>query len=266
MLFLNIACQPSEQLLDTEDVVVAKVGDRVLNLSTVRQVIHAYNTPSDSLAMSTSYINQWIRNQLMMREAARYFSTDEAIEQLVTDFRQRLLMHSLENKIIEERFDTLIAESELMDFYDQMKSQFILREPLFRGMYVKFPNETKSLDQFYKDWKQEEVHAIITFASAYGEALEIDTSIWRTWDEIKGWYPKFSLNTALREKSQRRLDTKAQYYLKIAQKVDKGQYSPLTYIEPQLKRMLLYNRRKALLEKYKEELYEKALQENIIKL
>ena len=48
--------------------------------------------------------------------------------------------------------------------------------------------------------------------------------------------------------------------------MDKGAFSPLGYIAPQLSRMLLHKRKQNILDAYKQELYEKALQENIVRL
>ena len=48
--------------------------------------------------------------------------------------------------------------------------------------------------------------------------------------------------------------------------VDKGEISPLEYIRPQLNRMYLHKRKQKVIENYKQELYEKALNNNIIKI
>ena len=65
---------------------------------------------------------------------------------------------------------------------------------------------------------------------------------------------------------QTQRDSEYEYFLKIVDQEAKGEISPLAYIEKQLVRMLLHKKRGEILESYKQELYEKALNDNTIKL
>jgi len=265
MLFY-IGCKKQNPALNESDAIVATVQDRTLSLSTLNQIIHENARSEDSMAMANAYIDQWTRDQLMMKEASRLFSTNEEVERLVKNYKESLLKHQLEEKIIAERFDTTITNKQLEEFYDEMKSQFNLPQALYRCAFYKLSRSTKSLDQFYKDWKKEDEHAIRTFAAAYGSEMLTDTTLWYTWDEIEEMNKSFVRTIADRLQSQRQIDKEYQYFLKIYEKVDKGAFSPLEYVAPQLNRMLLHKRKQNILESYKQELYEKALRDNIIRL
>ena len=266
LLCLIIGCENDNSNISAEASIVARVHDRTLTRSTLNQVIHAHSKVEDSTAMANAYIDQWTRDQLMMREASRLFSADSEVERLVKDYKESLLKHQLEDKIISERFDTTITAVQLSLFYDEMKSQFTLPNALYRCAFYKFSRETKSIDQFYKDWKKEDEHAIRTFAAAYGVELRSDSTMWYTWNELEDINRTFVQSIANRLLSQRKIDKEYQYFLKIYEKVDKGAFSPLGYVAPQLRRMLLHKRKQKILEAYKQEIYEKALRENIVRL
>ena len=175
-------------------------------------------------------------------------------------------MHRLESSVMDERFDDKIMDEDLETLYEEVKAQFKLNEPIVRCTFVKFARETKSLNQFYKDWKADKEHAVRTFAAAYGEEMMLDTSVWTPMSDVKKWYQGFSERVAMQKKGQRQNDEKSQYYLKVIDVMDKGDFSPLTYIKPQLERMLLHKRRRMIIDNYKQELYEKGLSKGIIKL
>lgn len=248
------------------DRVIARVHDRILTEATLNQIIHGNTKPDDSAAIANAYIDQWTRDQLMMQEASRQFAADAEVERMVSDYRARLLKHQLEEKIIEKRFDTTVTITQMEALYEQIKSQFVLIEPVYRCSYYKFSRSTKSLEQFYKDWKKDDEHAIRTFARAYSVEMQVDTARWYKWKEISEWGAGFSQPSGNRLVSQRQMDDKYQYFLKVHDIVDKNEFSPLGYVAPQLKRMLLHKRRHQLLETYKQELHEKALQNNTIQI
>jgi len=266
-LTLCIGCQntsKSDKL--PQDLVIATVGLKELRSSTVDQVLHSYASHEDSLALATAYVDNWIRDQLMMKEALDRFSEDIKVNRLVEDYKGRLLKHHLELAIINERFDTLITDAELNEYYEKVKTQFSLNEPIVKCTFVKFNKDTKSLSEFYKDWRADEDHAVRTFAAAYGDEVSMDTSIWRPVSELKTWYSGFSERVILQKRPQRQLDAESQYYLKVVDVMDKGTFSPLAYIKPQLERMLLHQRRQAIIGDYKQELYERGISKGIIKI
>jgi len=216
--------------------------------------------------MATAYVDQWVRDQLLMREASRYFSSDFEIERLVDDYREQLLKYNLEDKILGERFDTSVNDIQMTQFYAEMKDDFILSESVYRATFIKFDRKTKSLSQFAKDWKKNEINAIRTFAAAYAEEYKSDTLTWRTWEEIKAWEATLKKSLADKEKPQRQIAKDYEYYLKIHEVAALSSVAPLGYVAPQLKRMLLHKRKQKMLESYKQELYEKALKDNVIRI
>lgn len=264
-LWLLTSCDKQTSAIDSPEV-IASVEGRELYKSALDNVIHPQASPQDSSAMATAYVDQWVRDQLLMRQASRLFSSDFEVERLVDDYRERLLKYNLEDKILTERYDTVISPQELQRYYEKMKEDFVLNEDIYRSTYVKFDKETKSLTQFAKDWKKNDTEAIRTFAAAFAEIFDADTTVWRTWDDMTRGFEGFSKSSAQALKEQRQIGGEYEYYLKTHDIAALGSLAPLGYVAPQLKRMLLHQRKQQLLEAYKQELYEKALKDNVIKI
>lgn len=246
---------------------VASVGNRILYKSELDNVIHPNTSRQDSIALASAYIDQWVRDQLMAREAARFFSTDFEIERLVDDYREKLLRFNLEEEILSTRFDTTISENEIITFYEKMKEQFFLSENLYRCRYMKFDKKTTGLKTFVKDWKEDNNDGAITdFGRAFANEHHLDTTRWITLTQLNNWHDGWSMSRAEKHLNQRQSNEKYEFFLKIVDHKDKGDISPLEYIKPQLSKMLLHRRKQTIIEDYKQELYESALSTNNIKL
>ncbi len=261
-----VSCKQQEPVPTDSGRVLAIVGDQSLYDKDIRHLIHPNTKNQDSVSLATAFIDQWLRDQLMTREAAKYFSSDDEIDRLVEDYQAKLLKFNLEEKILNERYDTLVSDDELVAFYEQMKEQFILKENLFRCMYVKIEKGTQGLKDFNSNWKKDDLGSIRSFAGAFASESHIDTTQWKPWTELDGWYSKWSTSRVKQKIKQRQIDSEYEYFLKIVDSVDKGAFSPLEYIRPQLYRMFLHKRKQEIIEDYKQELYEKALNNNILKI
>jgi len=267
VVFLSsVSCDDRKAPQVIDEPVVASVANKVLYLSDLNNMIHDNTSAHDSTSLAAAYIDQWVRDQLVTKEAARLLSSDLEIDQLVQDYREKLLKIHLEDQIIASRYDTTISVQELSSFYEGIKGQFLLKENLYRGSYAKFPVGTTGLSDFNEAWKSDDLVSVNTFAGAFAEEHHLDSTMWITWPELTEWYEGWSESRADRALSQRQKDKEYEYFLKIVEQVDKGEISPLSYIRPQLERMILHKRKQKILEDYKQELYERALNNNIIKL
>lgn len=262
-----VSCQNEAPIIRLNDVVIASVDNRTLYQSELNNVIHPNISKQDSIALAGAYIDKWVRDQLMAREAAKSFSSDIEIETLVDDYREKLLRFNLEEKIIETRFDTTITKSELNDFYESIKEQFQLSEGLYRCIYAKFDPNVAAFKAFSKEWKEDKNDgAVASIAMAYAEEHHLDTLQWVNQTIVDKWHDGWSQSRINRKLNQRQSDGKYEFFLKIVDHMDNGAVSPLEYIRPQLIKMLLHKRKQNIIEEYKQELFEKALNNNNIKL
>ncbi len=263
---LFMSCKQQEHVPADQGRVLAVVGEQSLYDSDISHLIHPNTKNQDSASLATAFIDQWLRDELMTREAAKYFTSDAEIDRLVEDYKAKLLKFNLEEKILNERYDTLVSEDELAGFYEQMKEQFILKENVYRCLYVKMDKGTAGLKDFTNKWKKDDYGPIKIFARAFSTESHMDTTQWKSWSEVDGWYNKWSTSRINQQIKQRQNDSEYEYFLKIVDSVDKGDFSPLEYIRPQLNRMFLHKRKQEIIENYKQELYENALNNNIIKI
>lgn len=266
LLVAFASCRTAADDRIQEDQVIAQVGDRKLFAKELNQVIHPGISTTDSTALANAYIDQWVRDKLLMREAARSFSSDFEVENLVEDYREKLLKFKLEEMILDQRYDTIVTQNQLESFYEEQKSGFILDQALYRCWLVKFPQGLEDGRTFRQDWRNNNLEGIKSFIENDQVESVLDTNRWFSWDEIENWCPTFEKRRAKTVKDQRKIRQNTEFYLKVHEVVDEGDFSPLEYVELQMKLMILLKRKQDIIEDYKQELYNKAIEANTVKI
>lgn len=247
--------------------IVVTVDNKVLYANELKNIIHPSANTKDSTALANAYVDQWVRDQLLMKEASRYFSSDFEIERLVDDYREKLIKFNFENKIINERFDTIVTQKELERFYDINKERFVLNQPVLRCIYAKIPKGERDIAKFKKQWtKDSELSAILSYIDKHADQMNLDENRWHAWSEISSWYPRWSISRAKNKTHQQQSDEEYEYFLKVLEYRDEKEISPLPFISDQLTQMILHQRKQDIIEKYKSELYNQALENNQIKI
>lgn len=267
LIVVLLSCQQKGDVATTEvKQIVAQVANTKLFESELNTVIHPSINKADSAALANAYIDQWVRDQLLMKEASRFSSSDPDLEKLVTDYRQKLIRFNHENKVISERFDTLVTNEQMARFYEERKEQFVLREPLYYIDLLRLPSGVKDLNKLYAQWKKEELKDIkqILVKDSLDQAL-IEKR-WYTWAQIEQYTSKFKKSRANGPSDHRIKDGDYECFLKVREFRDQKEISPLPFIFEQLKQMILHQRKLELIESYKNELYEKAIENDLIKI
>lgn len=114
---------------------VARVYDTYLYRSDLRNIVPKGSSPQDSTAIVSRYIDAWITRQLILKTAQMNMPEGD-LEKEIADFRELLLTGRYEQKIISERLDTLVNESEIEEYYQANKNNFTLDKDILCWSYL----------------------------------------------------------------------------------------------------------------------------------
>ncbi len=252
---------------EPEKNIIVQIDNRTLSADKIRSMIHPAASEIDSAAITNTYVDNWIRDQLMMRVAADRYVSDPNIESLVQEYRENLLKFKLEEAILADRYDSTITQNELFAYYSENKRQFVLNKPIYRVLLIKLSSDSPDIDALNKLWKQKDYNQVFTITENLTNVFLMDTTQWLSSDQLlvfgEGLIPSFvEKMPSLYEKEGGGI----KLFLKIYDKLDKGESAPLTYVEEEVALMILHNRKTKILRDFKEELYNSALRNNEIRL
>jgi len=162
--------------------IIAKVYDAELTLTELSNELKNKNILKDSQKYADVYINNWIINQVILKNAGEIEIKElNSIEEKAEKYKNKLLVHYFQNKLIEERLDTSILEKEIIAFLNNHKSDFQLKDYLVKVLYIKVAEdapELENLGKWYKLKKETDEANILQYARMYANNFYYDKTNW----------------------------------------------------------------------------------------
>jgi len=252
---------------DPSDRVLVEIGDQQLHESEIKALFIGQES-IDSTTHAQAYIESWIKRNVILSEAINNISDDIDIDGLVEDYRSSLLLHNYRQLLIAEELDTAISDDALQTYYKNHREQFILQQTILKGRVAAISKNKKGLDKFYTFWKDNDSTNISSYLK---EHSIFDTDYQNTWtssDQFSSTLPTEILNKITLDRSgdfRKRHDTLV-YFIKIDDAIKENEIAPLSYIEDNIRKVIIHNRKRDILESIERSIYEKYLKSNKIQV
>ncbi|MFK8037578.1 MAG: hypothetical protein AB8B74_04760 [Crocinitomicaceae bacterium] len=268
LILMTTACQ----FKDDNDKVLAKVYDAELTSSDFYRTLNKQGAISDTAKFKEIYINNWIENEIQVHNAKLVkLNKQEIISDKIENYKNQLLVHYFQNQIIKERLDTNIANSEIITYFENHKSEFLLKDYLVKVLYIKVSSDAPELEKignWYKLRAESDEMNIIQYAGLYASNFYYDKDNWIYFDEITKEIPLSDINKDrfIPKKSEIKFQENGYYYfLNILDFKLKNATSPIEFQKDNIKKRILNSRVLKLRESITTELIQKANNENAIK-
>jgi len=256
---------------NNDEEVIASVEEKKLYLSDIK-----LNMPSnleDSSYFVEKFINDWIRKEVMLAEAEMNLNSNlDKFEKQIEDYRASLLIHAYQQELLNQNFDTSISHLEVEEYFNQYKDDLILSNNIFKGRYIKIdktvPGVENLKDLFYaEDLKN--IENLKEYCIQFATEFHINDEKWIYFNLFNQKFPDFisdEVNFLKYNTSYKTEDEKYLYYLLIKDYQIKGSVSPLSIVNNQIRNTILNTKKVNYLKSIEDELYQKALSKNKIKI
>lgn len=246
--------------VDDNDVILAQVYDSELRLSDLAMVANSYDNPEDSLQALKIAINRWVKDRLLLHEATQNVPEDLDIEKLVQEYRESLIRHHFEQKLVSNQLDTVVTEFDLMKHYEDNKSQYTLEKSIVRCLYIKAVKPVRSIKRI-EDWLEKPTTKNLInmrqYCMDYADFCLVNPDKWYKWEAIKQSFPDAFKERDLKAGVRRTFaDFKYQYFIHILEFVSQKNEAPLSYFEEQAEKLIIRERKNQVLEDLKTRLFE----------
>ncbi len=250
---------------------LARVGNRSLYMSDLEGMIPTETSAEDSALIINAFVEHWAREAVILNKAEQSIPKYLDIDKLVEDYRASLLRSNFERMLIEKELDTLVTREQLENYYQGNKEKYLLKTDLLRAYLVQLPAEApQRKEQFEQWWKnpEENYDAILAYCEEYAPQFFLNDSSWYSPEELKSRWPdkNVSATTFVNKKHLHTSKDHLHYYYQRLEVVRKGQPAPLNHLANQLKELILHRRKKALLKKLTDEMYEQAQRDREVKI
>ncbi len=256
---------------DADNPVVARVHNTYLHQRELAGLVPAGATPSDSIAIMNSYINNWIRNQLILKQAERNLTTEQKdFSRQLKDYRNSLVIYKYESELVRQNLDSLITDAELSNYYEANLHNFTLKEDLVQFVYIKIRDDVPAIHQIKNLFEQgfeDHRDSINYYAITYSDDHAFLTEQWIPFNRFLSIVPLQVTDAESFLEQNKLVEYHAEPHLHLIYFTGyklKGGISPFDYERDNIKMVLLNRRKRMLIRDMHQEIYEQARQNNEI--
>jgi hypothetical protein len=262
MVSVFFSCKKKSEV---KEIPVAKVYDKYLYLSDIKHIFPDKVTKQDSIQLATSYINTWIKNQLLLRQAELNLTPEQLdISQQLEVYRSSLLIFKYEEQMVSQKIDTIVNNAEIEEYYNKNASNFILEESLVKALYLKIPKTAPNIEglkKWYKSDNKEDLKNLDSYCYNYATKYDFFGDNWVVFSMIQGDLPQkienaeeFLKNNSYIEQE----DDNFYYFVNIKNKNHQGSLAPLTFVRSKIKDIIINKRKVEFLNNLENNLFNDA--------
>jgi hypothetical protein len=244
---------------------VARVNDTYLYKNDLTAIFTKDINKKDSITLVTNYINNWIKQQLLLSKAQLNLeSKKDEFEDLVKQYREDLFINSYKEAVVKQYLDTIITEDDIDQFYLNNNEIFKLNEELIKVKYIKIGKEDSNKNAILKLFKSANNKDLekLKEKALFMKSHHLNDSIWVKYSDLINEIPvlKTEDKQQLLKKDNfiQKEDSLSLYLVTIKKVLQSDEIAPKSYITPAIKQMILHQRKLLLLRNIEETLIKDA--------
>lgn len=270
MALLLTSCNYLKNKFSDQNDAVARVNNTYLSRNEIKDIVPKDTPTRDSLAIVSNYINNWIRNQLIFQHAEKKLTDEQQdFSRQMEEYRKSLVVYTFEQKLIEQTLDTVVTESQVETYYDENKSNFELRENIVKVIAFKMSSDSvkalKLARSLLKPDSITDFDALERFSLNRTQQYIISYDSWYLFSDLLKMIPITTYNESLYLENHNSVEIPANNSVYMVRFYDfriKNGVSPLSFERNNIKNILLNRRKVELINKMRDDLYQKADKKN----
>lgn len=270
-LFLLMAALVSCKSKTGTESEIARVGDKYLYTQDIEGLVLSGTSKEDSLIIVTNFINNWIKQQIMVQLAEENLSDeDKDFATQLDEYRNSLLIYTYETSFISQKLDTIVSDKEIVDYYNSHQKEFELKDNIARVNFVKLNTDSVDkkiiprLKKYLKSNQSRDKDSLDAIAFRVANDFYLESDTWLTFENIQNLVPVTTYNqeSFLSNNSYFEITNKPFLYLvRIFEYKIKESISPLNLEYNNVRDIIVKKRKLELLDKLQNDVFQKALRD-----
>tara|TARA_R110000796_G_scaffold104102_1_gene213794 strand:- start:182475 stop:183299 length:825 start_codon:yes stop_codon:yes gene_type:complete len=254
---------------EEDKVPLARVGTSYLYKEDINALLKDNISKEDSASFVTNYINNWATKQLLLSKSKINLPEEQLKEfnQLIENYKTDLYTRAYKEALVSKSEDTIISDKELSDFYDIEKENFKLNEKLVKLRFIELSNQflnKEDVEERLNRFNAKDLKFLDSIGIQF-KKLNFNDSIWVKASRVINEIPPLTFENEDRylKKSQffELQDSLGVYLAKVTDVLYPNDTSPLSFIKPSIKQVLLNRRRLELIRKLETEIIDDAIKD-----
>lgn len=251
---------------ETEEIILVKAYGKSLTAGQLRQLIPESTPPEDSTQMAKSFIDNWVRQQVILNLAEKNLPDRmKQVEKQLEEYRNSLITYIYESELINQRLDTIVSDSEIEKYYNENPRNFELKDNILKTVYVKVKQEAPKLDKlrlWFRSSSDKDRQLLNDYCYQFASDFRFDEENWMLFDELLKVVPIKTYDQEHFLKNNRLIeinDSTHVYLIKILDFKIRESLSPLAYEKENVRALILNKRKLELIKQMERDAINKAL-------
>lgn len=257
---------------EKETIVLAKIGDKSLFLSEIQPSIPENVEGADSALFVKEQVKKWVEQTLLLQMAELNLSESEKnIEKEIEDYRKSLLIYAYEKAFIAQKLDTLISDNEVANYYEGNLQNFELKDYVVKVLYTKLEKNAPQISYLrtmINNTEEQEVrYQLEDYCRQFATNYMLEDQVWLYFEDLLKEIPIKTYNIDAFLKNNKVVEIEDEQYLYFLVIKDyrlKDSVSPLELEKSRIKSIILNKRKLELTKSMRKDLYQDALNKNLI--
>ena len=262
MISFFISCENKK--IEKKENIIVELNGKTLHKHMIDSLFVKSISYTDSIAIAQSFIENWVKDQLLYEKALENIKEKEWINNEVEKFKKELITSRyISSLVLEEFADAQILDAESEEFYNENQPFFILDRSMVKGFLLKIPEDAPGLKEIKKKIKvidEESLDIIDKYSLQNAINYEYFLEKWIPYEMLTSILPlEFDIVDKLKSNtSYESVDNGYWYYIYISEYLKKGENEPYEISKDKISDLLLQKKMKEYLSFLRNDLYEEA--------
>lgn len=248
---------------------IAKVYDKYLYADELKDLIPAGTSANDSIEITNAYINNWVRQELLLKQAEDNLDeSNRDFSKQIEQYRNSLIIYAYESELLKQKLDTVVSMAEIEDYYNKNQGNFLLRENIVQASYVILSKNSPAaakVKNLLLSNRMADKEKLQILCEENGAQFQMNDEDWMSFADLSRKIPLTVDDQAeflKRNKYYEVTDSLSSYYVAITDYKSKESISPLNFETGNIRAILLNKRKADLLSRMEEDLISNAVERN----
>lgn len=251
---------------DQKASLVARAGNALLYKSDIAGLVSPDLSSEDSTEVVARFVENWIKEELLIQEAAGNTQLNLSdIERKVAKYRFILISHEYQKQKIEQELNREVSDEEIQEYYELNRDNFILKQNIVRGRYVKISQEApkkSNVKRWIKSDRPQDVESLKSYCFQFADNYSVEDSTWLKFDDVIKNSPLNTIENKIqflrRNRYVEESDSAYLYLFKINEYKISEEVSPLEFVRNDIEKIIINRRKVALTKSLENDIYERA--------
>lgn len=247
--------------------------DATLYQADVKGIVPKGSSKQDSTQIVKSYIDSWIRNELVLNKANKNLNDESKdVEKQLADYKNSLVIYAYEKELVRQQLDTNVKDAEIEKYYNEHEGNFELKDNIIKVLYLKLAKNSPRLYTvrlLYKSSKPADRKLLEDYCHQYAVNYYLDDNSWLLFDDLLKEIPIKTYDKEQFLKNNRYVeieDSTYLYFVNISGFKIKESTSPLSFEKDNIKSIIINKRKLKLIGDMEKKVYDEAVKNSDIKV